>query len=80
MAFNLKPKLDYPTSFEGLRAFKESFEDAVARDDQALFDYLAENFAVCPDGVLFIGGEYFSHSDDSNSSAQVGRTQKQTEK
>lgn len=52
---DLKPKLDYPRSFEGLRDFHECFMDAVSRNDQALCDYLAENFTIGLDGVTFIG-------------------------
>jgi len=74
-SLNLKPKLDYPTSIETLAALKESFEDAVARNDQAFFDYLAENFSVSNDQVLFIGGEYFSHSGrDASSNDKRTRT------
>ena len=62
-SLNLKPKLDYPTSIETLAALKESFEDAIARNDQTFFDYLAKHFRVSDDQVLFIGGEYFSHSE-----------------
>jgi len=74
-SLNLKPKLDYPTSIETLAEFKECLMDAITRNDQALFDYLAQNFAVGPNGVLFIGGEYFSHSGrDASSNDKRTRT------
>jgi len=78
-SFHFKPKLDYPTAFETLGALKESFEDAITRNDQALFDYLAENFSISNDQVLFIGGSYFSHSGDSNRATPAGRTQNEPE-
>jgi len=54
-SFDVIDKADYPTSFKTLAEFNAAFMDAVARHDQALMDYLADNFAVSQDGVFFIG-------------------------
>lgn len=60
-AFHLKSQLNYPRRFETLHDFAAAFEAAIAAHDEALADYLLNNFRIGDHEVLFIGDG--SHSD-----------------